>query len=253
MSLLRVRDLRKSYGGVHAVQGVSFDVAAGETVALIGPNGAGKTTCFNMIGGQLSPGGGTIEFDGHAIAGQPPHRIGRLGLGRTFQVAATFGSMRVRENVQMALIAHDRAARSIGRAAATRYSDGADALLGTVGLDARADRDCATLAYGEVRRLEFALALANDPKLLLMDEPTAGVATGERTELMDLVVRTAAARGIAVLFTEHHMDVVFGHAERVLVMDHGRLIVEGPPDRVRVDSRVREVYLGTGAGEGAPC
>lgn len=244
MSLLAVQGLRKSFGGVAAVDGIDFEVAAGEAVAMIGPNGAGKSTCFNMLGGQLRPDAGRIQFDGRELAGLPAHRVWRLGVGRTFQVTATFASMSVRENVQMALISHAGRLRALVGAAARRHVGEADALLQQVGMADQAERTCAVLAYGDLKRLELAMALANAPKLLLLDEPTAGVAGGERGALMALIVSIVRERGISVLFTEHDMEVVFGHAERIVVLDRGRVVGEGTPDAVRADERVREVYLG---------
>ena len=246
MSLLRIQGLCKAFGGVQAVRGIDFQIGNGETVALIGPNGAGKTTCFNMIGGQLRPDAGRIEFKDRDLAGMPPHSIWKLGIGRTFQVAATFSSMTVRENVQMALISHHRVVGRLLAPVRRLYVDEAEHLLDTVGMNDHADRACGLLAYGDLKRLELALALANKPVLLLMDEPTAGVAAGERAELMELIARTVRDQGISVLFTEHDMDVVFGYAERIIVLHRGAVVADGEPDDVRNDARVREVYLGAG-------
>lgn len=243
--VLSVRDLARSFGGVRAVQGVSFDLAAGEMLALIGPNGAGKSTCFNMLGGQLAPDSGTVTLLGRSIAGATPREIWRRGVGRTFQITATFASMSVRENVQMALISQAGGLWNPLAPARARHVAEADALLAQVGMLEQADRACGILAYGDLKRVELAIALANRPKLLLMDEPTAGMAPQERIALMALVARIARAEAIAVLFTEHDMDVVFAHADRVLVLDRGRLIAAGPPDAVRRDAGVRAVYLGT--------
>ncbi len=253
-SLLALRDLSKAFGGVEAVRSVSFTVTAGETVALIGPNGAGKTTCFNLIGGQLRPDAGRIEFRGRDIAGWPPHKVWRLGIGRTFQVAAIFPSMTVRENVQMALVSHAGKGLNLFAPLSRLGTEKADALLARVGLVAQAGRACGLLAYGDLKRLELALALANDPALLLMDEPMAGVARGERAELMALIARVVAEEGVSVLFTEHDMDVVFGHASRIVVLHRGEVVADGPPEAVRADARVREIYLGVEAGQGGqPC
>jgi branched-chain amino acid transport system ATP-binding protein len=246
VTVLAVKDLSKSYGGVQAVRGVSFSVAAGELLAMIGPNGAGKTTCFNMLNGQVAPDAGRIEFEGHSLAGRSPRDVWRLGVGRTFQITATFGSMSVRENVQMALLSHHRALWSMTSLATRCHVDEANALLARTGMLEQADRPCAVLAYGDLKRVELAVALANRPRLLLMDEPTAGMAPKERDQLMRLAAELARGGGIAVLFTEHDMDVVFGHADRVIVLSGGELIAEGRPEAVRADARVREVYLGTG-------
>jgi branched-chain amino acid transport system ATP-binding protein len=244
MSILAARGLAKAYGGVRAVDDLSFEVAQGELVALIGPNGAGKTTCFNLLSGQLRPDAGDVQLDGRSIVGLPPHRIWRLGVGRTFQITATFGSMSVRENVQMALLsAAGRLFRPWGRAASFAPAD-ADALLARVGMLELGGRTCSTLAYGDLKRLELAVALAHRPRLLLMDEPTAGMAPEERGELMALARELTREGGVAVLFTEHDMDVVFSYATRVLVLHAGRILAQGAPDEVRRDPRVQEVYLG---------
>jgi branched-chain amino acid transport system ATP-binding protein len=232
MATLSVRNLSKSYGGVRALAGVSFDVAAGEIVALIGPNGAGKTTCFNAVNGQLAPDSGEVLLDGASLVGRAPHAIARRGVGRTFQVAATFGSMSVRENVQTALQANHR-----------RPGE-ADSILERAGVADRADSPCAALAYGDLKRVELALVLAQRPRLLLMDEPTAGMAPEERDSLMRLAADLTRGENIAVLFTEHDMDIVFGFAQRVIALHLGEVIAEGPPESVRGNARVREVYLG---------
>ena len=246
MSVLAVRGLTKSFGGVRAVRELDFDVAEGEVVAMIGPNGAGKTTCFNMIGGQLRPDAGSIVFRERQIAGLGARQIWRLGVGRTFQLTQTFASMTVRENVQAALISHHGRTRAVFAKAKSQFAADADALLASVRLGDQAKRACATLAYGDLKRLELAVALANAPRLLLLDEPTAGVSASERQAQMALIVGVVRMRRIGVLFTEHDMDVVFGHAARVLVLHRGRLLAEGDPDTVRADARVREIYLGSG-------
>jgi branched-chain amino acid transport system ATP-binding protein len=168
-----------------------------------------------------------------------------MGVGRTFQVAATFASMSVRENVQVALLSRQRRLGGFWRPAAAQRAGEADALLDRVGMLGQAGRPCAVLAYGDLKRTELAIALANDPRLLLMDEPTAGMAPGERNALMALAVAIVRERGIAVLFTEHDMDVVFRHADRILVLDRGRLIAQGAPAHVRADPEVRRIYLGS--------
>ncbi len=250
MSVLDVTGLEKSFGGVRAVSGVSFSVAAGEMLALIGPNGAGKSTCFNMLNGQLRPDGGRIVLQGTDITGRRPRAVWRLGVGRTFQITATFASMTVRENVQMALLSHRRALWRFWRAVAATHADEADALLAQVSMEAQAGRAAGVLAYGDLKRLELAIALANAPHLLLMDEPTAGMAPAERVALMDLARALAKRRGMAVLFTEHDMDVVFNVADRILVLNRGEVIAAGDGAAIRADTRVREVYLGTGATSG---
>jgi branched-chain amino acid transport system ATP-binding protein len=244
MAVLSVSNLAKAYDGVQALRSVSFAVDTGELVAMIGPNGAGKTTCFNIINGQLPPDAGNVSLDGTSLLGMPPREIWRLGVGRTFQVAATFGSMSARENVQMALLSHSRLLNSFFRSVENLFIREADELLNRVGLAEQAGRVCAELAYGDLKRLELAIALANRPRLLLMDEPTAGTAPQERDTLMGLVSTLARGEKIAVLFTEHDMEAVFGFADRVLVLHGGELIATGAPNAVRDDPRVREVYLG---------
>ncbi|MEC5404298.1 ABC transporter ATP-binding protein [Paraburkholderia sp. MPAMCS5] len=246
MSLLHVSGLSRSFGGLKAVDDVSFTLEAGQLLALLGPNGAGKSTCFNMVNGQLAPSSGSIRFDGHELVGRRPRDIWRLGVGRTFQIAATFNSMTVLENVQMALVSRERKTFGLWKPAGSRYADEAFALLEQVGMAADAKRACGVLAYGDVKRVELAIALANRPKLLLMDEPTAGMAPKERNELMALTKRLVTEQKIGVLFTEHSMDVVFAYADRMIVLARGKLIAEGDGDAIRNDPRVQEVYFGTG-------
>ena len=250
MTILAVDGLAKSFGGVRAVNGVSFSVAAGEMLALIGPNGAGKSTCFNMLNGQIRPDSGRIALNGHDIAGLSPRRVWRLGVGRTFQIAATFASMTVRENVQVALLAHHRRIWRFWRPAAAWFVPEADALLTQVGMRDQAERAAGVLAYGDLKRLELAIALANAPRLLLMDEPTAGMAPAERVALMQLTRTLASKQGLAVLFTEHDMDVVFGVASRIVVLNRGEVIAGGDGAAIRADPRVRAVYLGSGITSG---
>jgi branched-chain amino acid transport system ATP-binding protein len=244
MSTLAVSGLSKTFGAVEAVAGVDFEARAGELLAMIGPNGAGKTTCFNMLSGQLEPDAGSVRLDGIEIAGRKPREIWRMGVGRTFQVAATFGSMSVRENVQMALLSrHGRVGNFWSSACAFQRAE-AEALLARVGMLEQAARPAAVLAYGDSKRTELAVALAHAPRVLLMDEPTAGMAPQERAMLMALVAEIVRERGIAALFTEHDMDVVFRHADRILVLDRGRVVAEGAPADVRRNPEVRRVYLG---------
>jgi ABC-type branched-subunit amino acid transport system ATPase component len=246
VTVLAVDDLQKRFGGVRAVDGVSFALSEGDVAALIGPNGAGKSTLFNVIDGQLAADGGQVRFLGKALGALATAARTRLGIGRTFQVAQAFASMTALQNAQVA-VAAAVAPLALGAPLWSRHEAQARALLDQVGLGGRAADPAATLAYGDLKRLELALALATCPRLLLMDEPTAGMAPGERTALMHLVVELAAARRMAVLFTEHSMDVVFGFARRVLVLSSGRLVADGPPEAVRTDPEVRRVYLGDAA------
>jgi branched-chain amino acid transport system ATP-binding protein len=243
-ALLAVRGLSKSFGGVRAVSKLDFDVHAGELLALIGPNGAGKSTCFNMLNGQLKCDAGSIQFEGQAIAGLKPREIWRRGVGRTFQITATFSSMTVRENVQIALLSHYKRLGAMFLRARKQYVEEADQLLERVGMLAQAERPCSVLAYGDLKRLELAIALSNRPRLLLMDEPTAGMAPKERIALMALAADIVHHDNIGVLFTEHDMDVVFAHANRVIVLNRGELIASGEPQTVRADPQVQRIYLG---------
>ena len=246
MSLLKVSGLGKSFGGVKAVDGISFELAAGELLALIGPNGAGKSTTFNMVNGQMRADAGSIQLGGQELIGLAPRDIWRLGVSRTFQIAETFSSLTVVENVQMALLSSDRKLFAMWRRAADHKRGEALELLDQVSMKAQADRPCSVLAYGDVKRVELAMAMANDPKLLLMDEPTAGMAPKERNDLMALTKQLVLDRGMAVLFTEHSMDVVFAYADRMIVLARGRLIAGGKPLEIRDHPKVQEVYFGTG-------
>jgi len=258
VSLLSVEGLSKSYGGIHAVRNVSFMLQAGEILALIGPNGAGKSTCFDMLNGQNVPDSGRITVMGQETTGRKPREVWRLGVGRTFQITATYPTMTVRENIQVALVSYHRRLFDFWTPMISIDRGEADRLLDLVGMTGYSERPCGELAYGDLKRLELAIALANQPKLLLMDEPTAGMAPRERVELMRLTARIAREQSIGVLFTEHDMDVVFEHADRILVLNRGSLIAEGSPAEVRANREVQAIYLGEGllydAGhrEGAP-
>jgi branched-chain amino acid transport system ATP-binding protein len=243
-AVLEVQGVRKSFGGVHAVDDVSFALPAGEIRALIGPNGAGKTTFFNILTGQLAADAGSVRFRGRPIAGLRPWDIWRLGIGRTFQITATFFTLTVLENVQVARLSHAGQSRALVRPARTLEVAAATTLLEQVGLADQRLRPAGVLAYGDLKKLELAIALANDPTLLLLDEPTAGMAPAERGALMALTASIARARDLTVLFTEHDMDVVFATADRIMVLHQGRLIAEGRPDEVRAHREVQAVYLG---------
>jgi branched-chain amino acid transport system ATP-binding protein len=248
-TVLEVRGLAKAFGGIKAVRGVSFALAAGEMLALIGPNGAGKTTCFNCLNGQLRPDAGSVRLHGRELVGLNPRQVWRHGIGRTFQITQTFGSMTVVENVQQALLAKHGRARALWQPAGGLYRDEALALLASVEMADQGERACAVLAYGDLKRVELAIALAQAPVLLLMDEPTAGMAPAERLELMALARTLVREQNLALLFTEHDMDVVFGHADRILVMSRGELVAEGTPEQVRADPQVQAIYLGAGGAD----
>lgn len=230
--ILRVANLTKAFDGLVAVNDVSFDLAPKTVTALIGPNGAGKSTCFNLLGGSISPNTGQVIFDGIDVTRVPQHKRIQAGIGRTFQIAATFSSMTVVENVRTALQASNRPVEEI------------DQLLSMVGASELAHRRIPELSYGDIKCVELAMALAGHPQFLLLDEPTAGMSSSARTEIIELVVRIAKERDMTVLFTEHDMEAVFGYASRILVMDQGRLIADGTPDEVRQNTVVQSVYLG---------
>jgi len=244
--LLVIEHLTKRFGGVTALDDVSFAVTAGEAVAMIGPNGAGKTTCFNVIHGELVPDSGDVRLGGRSIVGKPPHVIARQHVGRTFQVAATFASMTVRESIAVALAARDGDDSAALSPMLDLSSPRIEDLLRRLNIEDLAEVHCATLAYGDAKRLEIALALAGEPRLLLMDEPTAGMSPHSRRDLMTLAIGAMKRDNIAVLFTEHDMDIVFEFADRVLVLDRGALIAAGAPSDIKGDPQVQAVYLGAG-------
>ena len=245
MSLLVANGLAKSFGAVQAVRDVSLALEPGERVALIGPNGAGKSTAFAMLGGQIAPDRGAIRLDGRALVGTPMD-FARAGIARTFQIATLFASMIVRENVQTALLAHHRHLWRFWRAADAQFRPEADALLAQVGLLDQAERGTAELSYGDLKRLELALALAATPRVLLLDEPTAGMAHAERLAMMRLISELSHSHRLAVLFTEHDMDAVFGFAQRIVVLERGAVLTQGTPEQIAADQRVQDLYLGRG-------
>ena len=242
--VLETRGLSKSFGGVRAVSGVDLAMPRGEIRALIGPNGAGKTTFFNMLTGQLIADAGEVRFKGERLSGLPPHAVWRRGVSRTFQITATFATLTALDNVRVGRLSHLGKTYSMLESSRGLQADEARALLDQVGLAEQADRVAAVLAYGDLKKLELAVALANGPEVLLLDEPTAGMAPAERGVLMALTQRIARERGLTVLFTEHDMDVVFAVADRIMVLHQGRVIAEGRPDEVRADAQVQKVYLG---------
>ncbi|MEO5658215.1 MAG: ABC transporter ATP-binding protein [Polaromonas sp.] len=249
--MLQVRQLIKYFGGVHAVDGVSFEVAPGECVALIGPNGAGKSTCFACIAGQYRLTSGHILWNGQALENLAPAARLRQGVARTFQVAQVFEALTVLQNVQLvAQAALGLQAISAFKQLDTQSRATAQALLAQTGLQTLANEDASSLAYGAKKRLELAVALAASPRLLLLDEPAAGLSETERGSLMQLV-KKLASQGMAVLYTEHNMDAVSSVADRVLVLIEGRLAAQGSFEQISRDPTVRRLYLGEGLEEGA--
>jgi branched-chain amino acid transport system ATP-binding protein len=242
--VLETQDLRKHFGGVRAVNGVDLTIPYGDLRAIIGPNGAGKTTLFNLITGDLRHESGRVSFQGEEISRLSPDEVCRRGIGRTFQITSVFRRLAVIENVQTALLSHHRRHYNLFADAARLYRDSALALLDRVGLKEQAGKPGGILSHGDQRRLELAIALASEPRLLMLDEPTAGMAPNERHALMALVARIAADTGLTVLFTEHDMDVVFAVARRITVMHQGCVLAEGTPQEIRRDPEVHRIYLG---------
>ena len=244
--ILQLTGVTRFFGALGAVNGITLGVGRHERRALIGPNGAGKTTLFNLITGHLAPTGGRIVFDGRDITGLAPHRVARLGISRSFQRTNLFPRLSVRENLRLAAAADGRGSfRLFG--SVTRLAEPLARALevaGAVGLAERLDDDVARLSYGEQRQLEVGVALATRPQLLMLDEPTAGMSPEETQRMSRLLA--ALPREVTILIIEHDMDVVFSLADRITVLHYGEVLADGPPDTVRADARVYEVYLGTG-------
>ena len=242
--ILVIEALAKRFGGLRALGGVDMTVARGEFRAIIGPNGAGKSTFFNTITGLLRPDSGRVVFAGREVAGRAPHDLVRMGMGRTFQITSVFHDLTALENVQVALLAHARQCWNLWSRAADMHADRAAELLAMVGLSDGMRRQAGTLAHGDQKRLELAIALAGEPSLLLLDEPTAGMAAQERVESISLVHRVARQLGVSCVFTEHDMAVVFAVATNITVLHQGRVLAEGTPEEVRASPLVQQVYLG---------
>jgi branched-chain amino acid transport system ATP-binding protein len=242
--MLEVEGLSKSFAGFRAVDDVSLTVETRQIAAVIGPNGAGKSTFFNLITGHLRPDAGTVHLDGRDITGLPPHRICRMGMGRSFQRTNIFPKLTVFENVQAAFLAHRGRGRDFWSRSDGFYREETEALLNSIGLDSQAHAIAGTLSYGNQKQIELGIALASEPMVLLLDEPTAGMSANETHDTIRLLQKIAAERGLTLLFTEHDMEVVFGIAEKIAVLYQGRLLAEGTPQEVRGDPEVRRVYLG---------
>jgi branched-chain amino acid transport system ATP-binding protein len=245
--ILRIEGLAKRFGGLEALGGVDLSVERGDFRAIIGPNGAGKSTFFNTMTGLLRPDAGRVIFEGRDVTGEPPHLLARRGMGRTFQITSIFHDLSALENVQVSLLAHARRNWSVWPKASSLHTGRARELLDLVGLSAHAQRIAGTLSHGDQKRLELAIALAGEPRLLLLDEPTAGMAAQERLESIRLVHRVARELGLSCVFTEHDMAVVFAVATHITVMHQGRVLAEGTPAEVRSRREVQQVYLGEAA------
>jgi len=242
--VLLVEGLQKRFGGLQALGGVDLAVQPREIRAIIGPNGAGKSTFFNTLTGMLQPDAGRVLFEGQDITGRRPHSLTRLGIARTFQITSIFPDLSVLQNVQVALTGYRGQTWRMWKPAARSGVTRATEMLELVGLAEQTGRPAGTLAHGDQKRLELAIALAGDPRLLLLDEPTAGMTAQERLEAINLVHRIAVELGLTVVFTEHDMAVVFAVATRICVLHQGRLLADGTPEEVRADRQVQEVYLG---------
>ena len=244
--MLDVQGLRKSFDGFQAVGGVSFTVAKGSISAIIGPNGAGKTTLFNLITGHLQPDGGRVVFRDQDVTGIAPHDLCRMGMGRSFQRTNIFPRLTVYQNIQAAFLCHRGRGWNLFTPVDSLYRQETLALLESVGLLDKAGEVSGFLSHGNQKQLELGLALALEPEILLLDEPTAGMSATETRDSIRLIERIARERGLTLLFTEHDMEVVFSISHRITVLHQGRVIADGPPDDVRRDPEVRRVYLGDG-------
>jgi branched-chain amino acid transport system ATP-binding protein len=242
--MLRIRDIYKSFGEFMAVDGAELTIGRGELMGVIGPNGAGKTTLFNLITGQLKPDRGSITFMEEDITNLPPHQICRKGIARSFQIVNIFPRLTVYRNVQVAVISQQRKSNTLFRPAQSMAVEETRRILESLGLMDRAWNTAGSLSHGDQRILEIAIALGNDPKLLVLDEPTAGMSPEETSATMDLIKRLAEERGLTILFCEHDMDVVFGIARSIMVMHQGRTLIQGKPQQVRENEEVMKAYLG---------
>lgn len=242
--ILALTDVAKSFGRFNALKGVSFAVAPGECRAVIGPNGAGKSTMINVLSGLLLADAGEVRFQGRDITGRSPHEIARLGIGRTFQISRTYRPMTVYENMLSAHVGAAPGRFSLSRRRLEALHEPAMASLAAVGLEALADAKVEEISHGDRKKLEFGMVIATGPRLLLLDEPTAGMGLRERHELMDIVARQVRERGITLLFVEHDIDVVFRVADSITVMALGAVFAEGTPDAIAANAEVQEIYLG---------
>ena len=242
--MLRIEDIDKSFDEFMAVNGAGLNVGKGELVAVIGPNGAGKTTLFNLITGQLKPDKGKITFMEEDITNLPPYQICKKGIARSFQIVNIFHRLSVFGNVQVAVLSQQRRSNRLFRPAKNMAVEETNKILENVGLLDKAHSIAGLLSHGDQRILELAIALGNEPMLLILDEPTAGMSPEETIATMDLIKRLADTRGLTILFCEHDMDVVFGIAQSIMVMHQGRTLIQGSPEEVRQNEEVLKAYLG---------
>ncbi|RLA85820.1 MAG: ABC transporter ATP-binding protein [Deltaproteobacteria bacterium] len=242
--MLKVEGVEKSFGDFKAVRGANLTVERGDIVAVIGPNGAGKTTLFNLITGQLKPERGRILFKGEDITGLPPYEICKKGIARSFQIVNIFHRLTVFENVQVAVLAHQGKSSQLFRPARKLAVEKTEELLQSVGLLDKAYEVAGTLSHGDQKVLEIAIALGNDPELLILDEPTAGMSPEETASTIELIKHLAETRNLTILFCEHDMEIVFSIAKSIMVMHQGQTLLQASPEEVRRDPRVQEAYLG---------
>lgn len=249
--ILSAEGVSKRYGGFAALSDVSLALRRGEVRAVIGPNGAGKSSLTNVLGGQILPTSGRVTFDGAQVTGMEPYRLAARGVGRTFQINSTFTRMTVRENMLAACIAKAGAGYSFLPSRSRSLDTHVSELLDEVGLSLLKDSLVQAISLGDRKRLELGMVLATCPRLLLLDEPTAGMGLSERQDLFRLIVDVVRRRGLTLMFVEHDMDIVFNIAERITVMARGSVLAEGDPDEISRNSHVQEIYLGEEVGEGA--
>ena len=242
--MLQVDDIHKSFEDFKAVNGARLTVNRGEIVAVIGPNGAGKTTLFNLVTGQLKPDQGKVIFNDEDISRLPTYRICRKGIARSFQIANIFHRLSVFRNVQVSVLSQRRMSRKLFRLAQNMVVDETNSILESAGLLDKAQHTAGSLSHGDQRTLEIAIALGNQPKMLILDEPTAGMSPEETASTMILIKALAEERGLTILFCEHDMDIVFNVARSIMVMHHGRTLIQGKPEDVRANPDVQEAYLG---------
>jgi len=243
--MLVVQDIHKSFGDFKAVNGASLQVQKGQIVAVIGPNGAGKTTLFKLICGQLRPDRGRVIFDGQDITRLPPHKICKCGVARSFQIANIFPRLTVFRNVQVSVLSEHKKSRVLFRSADNLLVEETMRILDRVRLSDKAEVIAGSLSHGDLRILEIAMALGGRPRLLVLDEPTAGMSPDETKRTMDLVKVLSDREGLTILFCEHDMDIVFNVAHSIMVMHHGKTLIQSTPEEVRKNRDVQEAYLGT--------
>ncbi len=242
--MLHVKGIRKAFGDFKAVRGADLRVEKGELVAVIGPNGAGKTTLFNLITGQLRADSGTIRFEGEEISRLPAHEICRRGIARSFQIANIFPRLTVFRNVQVSVLSQHKLSEKLFYPTQKLAVEETHAILDTVGLADRANEIAGSLSHGDKRVLEIAIALGNEPRLLVLDEPTAGMSPEETKTTLALIRHLADSRGLTILFCEHDMEVVFNVAQQIMVMRHGETLVQDAPEAIKTNAEVQEAYLG---------